>query len=114
MKKLAIVLAVFAITSAYFYTIYAPAADLPTFKLTAKNGRFEPELIEIPAGQKIQLVVKNEGPSAEEFESTDLNREKVVPPGKTITLFLGPLKAGSYTYFGDFHPDTAHGKIVVK
>lgn len=90
------------------------AADLPTYNLTAKAGKFDPELIQVPAGQKFQLVVKNDGPGAEEFESTDLNREKVVPPGKTLTLFLGPLKEGSYVYFGDFHPDTARGKIVAK
>ena len=90
------------------------AADLPTYNLTAKNGRFEPELLEIPAGKKILLIVKNEGPGAEEFESTELNREKVIAPGKSITLYLGPLKEGSYAYFGDFHPDTAKGKIVVK
>jgi plastocyanin len=107
MNKFAIVVAIFTASSVY-------AADLPTFNLTAKDGKFAPELLEMPAGQKIQLIVKNEGPGAEEFESTDLNREKVVPPGKTITLFLGPLKEGSYVYFGDFHPDTAHGKIVVK
>jgi len=107
-------LAILTTAAAVFATSSVFAADLPVFNLTAKNGKFEPELIQIPAGQKIQLVVKNEGPGAEEFESTDLNREKVVPPGKTLTLFLGPLKEGSYTYFGDFHPDTAHGKIVVK
>jgi plastocyanin len=107
MIKLAFAIAALTATSVF-------AADLPTFNLTAKDGKFMPELIQVPVGQKIQLVVKNEGPGAEEFESTDLNREKVVPPGKTITLFLGPLKEGSYVYFGDFHPDTARGKIVVK
>jgi hypothetical protein len=106
-SKIALILTAFAASSAF-------AADLPTFNLTAKDGKLIPELIEVPAGQKIQLIVKNEGPGAEEFESTDLNREKVVPPGKTITLFLGPLKEGSYVYFGDFHPDTARGKIVAK
>jgi hypothetical protein len=96
--------------------LFAPvrAADLPVYNLLAKDGKLSPEQLEIPAGQKIQLIVKNEGPGAEEFESTDLNREKVVPPGKSITLFLGPLKAGTYVYFGDFHPDTARGKLVVK
>jgi hypothetical protein len=107
MIKLALAIAALTASSVF-------AADLPTFNLTAKDGKFMPELIEMPAGQKIKLIVKNEGPGAEEFESTDLNREKVVPPGKTITLFLGPLKEGSYVYFGDFHPDTARGKIVVK
>ena len=95
-------------------SIPALAADLPVFNLVAKGGKLSPELLEVPVDQKFQLVVKNEGPGAEEFESTDLNREKVVPPGKTISLYLGPLKAGSYVYFGDFHPDTARGKIVAK
>jgi plastocyanin len=92
----------------------ALAADLPVYNLTAKDGHFEPALLEMPAGKKIQLVVKNEGPGAEEFESSDLNREKVVAPGKSITLYLGPLKEGTYSFFGDFHPSTAKGKIVVK
>ena len=108
MKTFASAIALFAFAAPAF------AAELPTYNLTAKNGRFEPELIEIPAGKKIQLIVKNEGPGAEEFESTELNREKVIAPGKSITLYLGPLKEGTYTYFGDFHPDTAKGKVVVK
>jgi plastocyanin len=105
---------IFATFALILLSVPALASDLPVYNLTAKNGRFEPELLEMPAGKKVQLIVKNEGPGAEEFESTDLNREKVVAPGKSITLYLGPLKEGSYTYFGDFHPDTAKGKIVVK
>ena len=27
-------------------------------------------------------------------------------PGQTITVFLGPLPAGEYKFFGDFHQDT--------
>ena len=90
------------------------AADLPRFKLTAKDGRFSPETIEVPAGKKFRLVVTNEGPGPEEFESHELNREKVIPPGKTAEIIIGPLKPGTYSFFGEFHPKTAKGQIVAK
>jgi hypothetical protein len=90
------------------------AADLPTFQLTAKDGRFNPETIEVPAGQKFKLVVNNEGPGPEEFESHELNREKVIPAGGKADILIGPLKPGTYTFFGEFHPKTANGKIVAK
>ena len=52
--------------------------------------------------------------TADEFESTDLNREILVLPGQTITVFLGPLDPGTYKFFGDFHQDTAQGVLVAK
>lgn len=90
------------------------AENLPSFNLTAKDGRFSPEKLEVPAGQKIQLVIKNEGPDPEEFESSDLNREKVVKAGNTVQVIIGPLSAGTYGFYGDFHPQTARGQIIVK
>lgn len=90
------------------------AADLPVFNLTVKDGRFTSEKVEVPAGQKFRLIVTNEGSGPEEFESSDLNREKVVTPGKSVVIFIGPLKPGTYGFFGDFHPQTARGQIVAK
>jgi hypothetical protein len=90
------------------------AGDLPSFNLTIKDGRYTPELVEIPANQKVKLVVKNEGPGPEEFESSDLNREKVIHAGKTAEITIGPLKAGTYKFIGEFHPETAKGQIVAK
>lgn len=92
----------------------AQAAELPVYELKIKAGLFEPKSLPIPAGEKFQLKISNEGPGAEEFESSDLNREKVVPPGKSVIVFLGPLKAGSYHYFGEFHPETAHGELLAR
>ena len=89
-------------------------ADLPVFKLIIKDARFNPQTLEVPAGKKFKLHVKNEGPGVEEFESTDLNRENIVPPGGSLEIFLGPLEPGTYKFFGDFHPDTAQGRIVAK
>ncbi|HEY4044884.1 MAG TPA: FTR1 family protein [Rhodopila sp.] len=92
----------------------APARgnDLPV--LVFHNHRFEPPRIEVPAHQKFKLLVKNTDDTADEFESVDLNREKLVTPGQTITVFLGPLEPGTYKFFGDFHQDTAQGVLVAK
>jgi hypothetical protein len=68
----------------------------------------------VPAGQRFKLEVHNTDDTADEFESTDLNREKLVAPGGKATLTLGPLDAGSYRFFGDFHSDTAQGIIEAK
>jgi plastocyanin len=82
--------------------------------LTIRNHRFEPAELAVPAGKRIKLIVKNEDASAEEFESLDLRREKIVAGGAEITVFIGPLKPGVYEFFGDFHPDTACGHITAK
>lgn len=84
------------------------------YVLTIKNHRFEPTEIAIPADKKIKLTVKNLDPTPEEFESTDLRREKVVTGGGEITVYIGPLQPGRYEFFGDFNPKTARGHIVVK
>ncbi len=90
------------------------ADELPNFQLMTKDGRFSPEKIEIPAGKKIKLIVRNEGTEPEEFESRDLNREKMVMPGKSVEIFIGPLKPGVYGFYGEFHPKTATGQIIAK
>jgi high-affinity iron transporter len=90
----------------------ARADDLPT--LVFRQHRFEPSRIEVPAHVKFRLLVRNTDDSADEFESVDLNREKLVAPGQTITVFLGPLEPGEYHFFGDFHQDTAQGVLVAK
>ena len=90
----------------------AQADDLPV--LVFKQHRFVPDRIEVPAGVKFQLKVQNTDDTADEFESVELNREKLVAPGKTITVFLGPLDPGEYKFFGDFHQDTAQGVLVAK
>jgi hypothetical protein len=82
--------------------------------LVFRQHRFYPDHITVPAGKKIHLVVQNTDDTADEFESTDLNREKLVAPGGRITLFIGPLDAGTYKFFGDFHRDTANGVIEAK
>lgn len=91
--------------------LYAAEED---FTLTIKDHRFTPKELKIPAGRKIKIVVKNEDATPEEFESYALRREKVVSGHSSVTLYVGPLKAGGYKYFGDFHPETAQGILVAE
>ena len=94
--------------------ISAPAlADDPSFPIVLKNNQFVPSEVQIPAGVKVKLVVRNDNPTASEFESTQFHREKLVTPGQEITVFVGPLDPGSYEFFDDLHPET-RGHLVVK
>jgi plastocyanin len=97
--------------------VAAPArADAPDdpIEVHIRDNRFVPDVIEVPADTKVRLLVINDGAEAEEFESYELNREKVIRPGSKVTIFLPPLKAGEYPFFGEFHPETARGKVVAK
>ena len=89
-------------------------AEIPTFDLSIKDHKFDPETIEIPAGQKVKLIVRNLDPTPEEFESHDFNREKVIAGGGQAIINVGPLKPGTYGFFGEFNPKTAQGRIVAK
>jgi plastocyanin domain-containing protein len=90
------------------------SAQEPAFTLTIKEHQFSPTQIEIPANVKAKLIVKNEDPTPEEFESTELHREKVIPGGQQGFVFIGPLSPGTYEFFSDFNPKTARGHIIVK
>ncbi len=90
------------------------ADDMPTFLLVIKGGKLYPETIQVPANTKFRLEVRNEGPGAAEFESLELRKETVLAPGVTRKLVFYPLKPGSYSFFDEFHADTAQGHIVAK
>jgi len=92
----------------------APAfADDPVVTITLKDHQFVPSEVPVPAGVKVQLLVKNEQPTAAEFESHSLHREKIVTAGGEITVLVGPLNPGSYEFFDDFHNAT-RGHLVAK
>lgn len=88
--------------------------EVENYMLTIKKHQFVPGEIHIPAHKKVRLTVKNLDATPSEFESFDLNREKVVVGGGTITVFIGPLRPGTYEFFDDFNPNTAHGHIIAQ
>lgn len=92
-------------------TVYA---DTSVYELIIKDHKFTPATLEIPAGVKVKLLVKNQDVTPEEFESYELNREKVISGNSEAPVFIGPLQQGAYPFFGEFNQDTAQGKIIVK
>jgi plastocyanin len=90
------------------------AAEDTDVRLVIREHKFVPAEITVPARKKIKLVIENQDATAEEFESDELNREKVVPPKGKITIFVGPLEPGRYPFFGEFHKETAKGVLIAK
>lgn len=89
-------------------------AEVQEFKIVIKDHKFEPATLVVPAGKKVKLLVDNQDPTPEEFESYDLYREKIVPGNSKIVIFLDPMEPGEYSYFGEFNEATAQGKIVAQ
>ncbi|MEO7030775.1 MAG: cupredoxin domain-containing protein [Herbaspirillum sp.] len=88
------------------------AAD--SIPLIIKDHRFVPAEVRVPANTKLKLIVENQDPTAEEFESPDMGREKVIAPKSKATIFIGPLKPGNYKFFGEFNPATAQGVVIAE
>jgi hypothetical protein len=92
----------------------AAATDIPEFTLVIKNHSYQPSELKVPADTKFRIRVTNEDATPEEFESTDFNRETVVLPNHSIVVYVGPLHSGTYGFFGDFHRETAQGRLIVE
>lgn len=86
-------------------------AEVPEFTIEIRDHLFFPSTLVIPANTKVKLIVINKDSTPEEFESYELNREKVIMGGAKAAIFIGPLKPGDYPFFGEFNPKTAQGLI---
>jgi plastocyanin len=92
----------------------ALAAGEPEFKISIEGHKFAPDRLEVPAGQKVKLLVENKDPTPAEFESSALKVEKVIAGKSKATIFVGPLKAGEYKFADEYNEKTAQGVIVAK
>ncbi|MGD2113025.1 MAG: cupredoxin domain-containing protein [Gammaproteobacteria bacterium] len=92
----------------------AARAGKPVYEIEIRNHLFWPSELVIPAHTKIKLLVTNNDPTPEEFESYELNREKVIMGGRTAVIFIGPLAPGTYPFFGEFHPKSAQGRVLAQ
>jgi hypothetical protein len=79
-----------------------------------RQGRFEPRELLVKARCPLKVRVVNANRDAIEFESFELNRERVVQPGQEITVHLPPLEPGTYKFFDDFHHDAGQGSIEAR
>ncbi len=89
-------------------------AAKPSVEIVIRGHLFYPAEVIVPAYTKVRLVVINEDPTPEEFESYELNREKVILGNSKGVIFIGPLEPGEYPFFGEFNISTAQGKVIAK
>ncbi len=107
MKRLALAVATVAALAG------GALADTPGgVTLTLKNHRFTPATFTVAAGQRVRVTLINQDPATEEFDSHDLRLEEVVTPMGRISFDIGPLQAGQYSFMGEFHAETAQGKVT--
>lgn len=86
----------------------------PELKLEIRDHLFYPSTLEIPSNKKVRVLIINHDRSAEEFESYELNREKIIPGNSRTIIHVGPLPPGKYPFFGEFNPRTAQGQVLVR
>ena len=90
------------------------AEELLVVKLSAKDGKFEPLTLEVPAGKRFKIEISNDGKAPMEFESKDLKQEKVLAAGAKSSVVINALKPGTYVFFDEHHPEAPKGQIVAK
>ena len=98
----------------YSFGFASAQAAKPVVEIEIRDHLFWPSEVIVPANTKIKLLVYNRDPTSEEFESYELNREKVIMGNRKGVIFIGPLLPGVYPFFGEFHPETAQGKVIVE
>lgn len=86
---------------------------MPETFIEIRNNLFIPQTIVIPAGTKVKITFINHDVTPEEIDSFDLNREKVIFAQSRGSIFVGPLPVGEYTFFGEYHPNSAVGSVRV-
>ena len=111
LRKMAVLIGL-VVVSGYFAS--AAMAGAEEYKLVIKDHRFQPTELIVPAGKKIKLSVENRDATPEEFESHDLNREKIIAGQSTAAIFVGPLVPGRYRFYGEFNEKTAQGVLIVQ
>jgi plastocyanin len=105
-------IALFATAVLLSLSASAGLADSGPIQIDIQAQAFAPAEIHVPAGVKVELHIVNHDGLPAEFESTDLSREIVVPAHRDVKVFIGPLDAGRYRFFNDFHQES-EGFVVV-
>lgn len=90
------------------------AAEVAAFEIVARDGCLYPERLEVPAGVKLKLTLRNEGKTPVEIENLELRVEKVLAPDAAASITIQPLRPGSYSFIDEFHAETGKMLLVAK
>ena len=113
-SRLASAICVASISSALGDPLYTPTNADGRVELILKDHRFTPAEIHVPANKRIEFVVKNQDPTADEFDSSALRVEKVIGGHSEGIVRLRALDPGRYPFMGEFNAATAQGVVVAE
>lgn len=88
-------------------------AALPSWTVTISDGVFSPKRLDVPAGQRIKLILRNEGPGPLEFENADLHVEKILA-AKAESFVVITLPPGEHMFVDEFNIATGELLIVAQ
>jgi hypothetical protein len=95
-------------------SVAGAAAAAQEYNLVIRDHKFEPAEIRIPAGKRVSIYVTNDDATPEEFDSSALKVEKVIPGKSKGLVRIGPLAPGRYDFIGEFNADTAKGVVIAE
>lgn len=96
----------------------AAATTGPKVTVELTDFAFGPKSVEIPAGQKVTLELRNKGAVEHDFTVDAIGLKAIVKPGQTATRSVGPLTAGTthdlYCSTAGHKESGMVGKLIVK
>jgi len=114
MRFFGLLLGLFSCVGVFVPPGFAQSHRLPQFELTARDGYLFPAELQVPAGIKFRLVMRNQGTVPVEFENLSLRIERVVTPQGVSMQTVSPLRPGRYVVIDEFRPDTGSMVIVAR
>jgi hypothetical protein len=97
-----------------FALIATPALADGPIVVHLKGHKFYPAVIKVKANQPSMIQLFNDDDSADEFDSSSLKIEKVVPGHDKGNIRVRPLAPGKYPFMGEYHAATAQGMVVAE
>ena len=88
-------------------------ADEPV-EVHLKNHKFSPAVIKVRANKPSMIVLHNDDGSADEFDSSSLKIERVVPGHAKANIRIRALAPGKYPFMGEFNASTAQGMVIAE
>ena len=104
----------YAIPAVLLVVLTGCGNDSAAIPVTLRDHRFSPAEIHVHANQPSLITLDNQDGAAEEFDSTSLKVEKVVPGHETGNVRIRPLAPGRYPFMGEYHADSAQGVVIAE
>ena len=79
-----------------------------------KNHKFSPSTIKVKANKPSMILLYNDDDGADEFDSSSLKIERVVPGHAKANIRIRALAPGKYPFMGEFHAATAQGVVIAE